>query len=1221
MSVIKSRHLLAFLVLALPSLLFAQATTASATYTGSDTTTAGNWTGKYGADGQLIATDLTNPPTYATASLSGDSTWIWASSSTDPRALQASSGSSSRIASTYYAASFTINLNLTDGNTHKISLYLCDFDSGNRAETISIVDAGSKAVLSTQSFSSFIGGIYATWTIKGNVQMQVVDTGGFNAVVNGIFFDTPGSTAPTTTASATYTGADTATLGNWTGKYGVDGQLIATDLTAPPTYATVSLTGDSTWVWANPSSDPRALQLSSGAVTRIASTYYASSFIIDVNLTDGNTHKISLYLCDFDSGGRSQTISVIDAASTSLLSKQSFTSFVGGIYETWTVKGHVRFEVVDTSGLNALVNGIFFDTPGSTAPVTTASATYAGADTTTLGNWTGKYGVNGQLIPSDLTSPPAYATVGLTGDSTWVWANPSSDPRSLQVSSGSSSHIASTYYANSFIIDVNLTDGNTHKISLYLCDFDSGGRAETISIVDALSKAVLSSQSFSSFVGGAYQAWEIKGHVQIEAVHTSGVNAVVNGIFFDPPANAPTVTITANPTQIQSGAGSTLSWSSTNTSACTASAGWSGTQPTSGSTSVSPTTTTSYTLTCTGAGGSVQATATVTVAASTVSYWVYYNGQFNWPGDYSFNATPNYASTAGLPLSGPYDIQLTTQQWGGWQPYAPNNSFNLTPYTYLTFALKPTVANQAWTCYFYKAGASSASTVVNVLNYGPAPVVGQWGVYTIPLTALGVSGASIDTFTIQDQSGLTSNLWYIDNVAFTPASGISYPPIVTFNSSPILFTSTGTTTLTWSSTNATSCAASGGWSGSVATSGTQKIAVTGTNSYALTCTGLGGSVTASASVTVTNPNAFSIQVSGNKFVNGLGKTVQLRGVNLSSMEYVAIQGWDPSDPTGGSFGQPDNPKWSAINAWKANIVRIPLNEDSWLGLTCTDTGGVVHNADPGGNYKQFVANLVQEANNAGIYVILDLHWAAPGNSCPMLQSQMADSDHSLAFWTSIANTYKNNPAVLFELFNEPFLDFDFTGDPWQYLMFGTGGSFSGYPATGNSGAWENVETSWTIASYQAMINAVRATGAANVVLIGSLSYTADLSGWLSHKPTDPIGQMAATWHPYPAYGATWGTPAWAQPDYAPEIFTEVQDILAAGIPVIATETGDQDSAGTVGAPLVDTITTFADANGVSVLGWTWDVWQGPDFILIQDVNGTPTDGYGQFFQSWMVNHP
>jgi hypothetical protein len=547
----------------------------------------------------------------------------------------------------------------------------------------------------------------------------------------------------------------------------------------------------------------------------------------------------------------------------------------------------------------------------------------------------------------------------------------------------------------------------------------------------------------------------------------------------------------------------------------------------------------------------------------------------------------------------------------------------LLPYASVTFALKPTVANQTWTCFFTAVGATTSGPSINVLDYGPAPVVGQWGIYTIPLSVLGVSGATIQTMAIQDQTGLASNTWYVDNVGFLPAGDgpNSYPPTALISSSPVAVPSGGGSTLTWSSTNATSCTASGGWSGSVATAGSKAVDPANTSGYALTCSNPYGSATASAGVTVYHPGTFSIQAAGNKFINGSGNTVQLRGVNLSGMEFTAMDGYDPTDPTGGNFGQPNNPNWSAIQAWRAGIVRIPLNEDSWLALTCTDTGGAVHQADPGNNYKQALANLVKEANQAGLYVILDLHWAAPGSSCPMLQSQMADSDHSLAFWTSLANAYKNNPAVMFELFNEPFLDFDFTGDPWQYMMFGTGGSFSGYPATGNSGDWVNVQTPWNIASYQAMINAIRATGATNVVLIGSVSYTADLSGWLSHKPLDSLNQMAATWHPYPTYGAAWGTAAYAQPNYSPEIFTEVQAILAAGIPVIATETGDQDTAGTVGAPLVQTVTTFVDANGVSLLGWTWDVWSNPDDVLIKDVNGTPTDGYGQFFQSWMVNHP
>jgi hypothetical protein len=368
-------------------------------------------------------------------------------------------------------------------------------------------------------------------------------------------------------------------------------------------------------------------------------------------------------------------------------------------------------------------------------------------------------------------------------------------------------------------------------------------------------------------------------------------------------------------------------------------------------------------------------------------------------------------------------------------------------------------------------------------------------------------------------------------------------------------------------------------------------------------------------------SGLAIRVQGNQFVDGGGKAVQLRGVNFSGFEYVAVQGWDPGDPSGGQGGQANGPKWSAIKAWKANVVRIPLNEASWLGYACTDLAGKTHNPDPGANYKAVVESQVTQAIAAGLYVILDLHWAAPGTTCPMLQAQMADADHSLAFWSSVATLYKNNPAVMFELFNEPFLDFEFSGSAWQYLMKGTGGSFSGYPATDSSGAWSDVKHAWAIASYQQMINAVRATGASNVVLVGALQYTQDLSGWLANRPSDPQGQMAATWHAYPTFGTAWGTTAYAQPNLSPQIWSEVQAVRAAGFPVIATETGDQNSAGTVGSPLVANVTAFADKNGVSVIGWAWDVWGDADNVLVKDVNGTPTDGYGLFFHNWLLNHP
>jgi len=499
----------------------------SATYAGLDAATQGLWTGKYGANGYLIANDTTSPPSYATVSLTGDSTYTWAgaSSANCPRGLQVSSGSANCIGSAYYSSSsFSINVNLTDGNTHRVSLYLVDWDSTARAETISILDAASNEVLDTQSFANFHNGAYAVWNIQGHVLIQVTKTAGNNAVVAGIFFDA----APP--SAATYSGLDTTTQGTWTGKYGADGKVIANDLSALPAYATASLTGDTVYTWAAASSAncPRALQVSSGSANCIASTYYSgSSFTINLNLLDGNAHRIALYLLDWDSTARAESISVLDATSNAVLNTQTFSSFHNGEYAVWNVQGHVLIQVTRTGGSNGVVAGIFFDT----APT---SATYSGLDTTTQGTWTGKYGSNGEIVANGANTTPGLATVSLTDDTAYTWAASTTDVRALQTSSGASSRIASAFYSSSsFVVNLNLTDGNVHKISLYLLDWDGSARSETVSVVDAENNAVLNTQSFSSFHNGEYAVWNVQGHVLIQVTRTGGSNAVVSGIFVD----------------------------------------------------------------------------------------------------------------------------------------------------------------------------------------------------------------------------------------------------------------------------------------------------------------------------------------------------------------------------------------------------------------------------------------------------------------------------------------------------------------------------------------------------------------------------------------------------------------------------------------------------------------------------------------------------------------
>jgi dienelactone hydrolase len=80
-------------------------------------------------------------------------------------------------------------------------------------------------------------------------------------------------------------------------------------------------------------------------------------------------------------------------------------------------------------------------------------------------------------------------------------------------------------------------------------------------------------------------------------------------------AAAPTLSFSASPATIVSGANSTLTWSSTNASTCNASGAWSGTKATSGTfTTPALAVATTYTLGCTGAGGTASKTVTVSLA-------------------------------------------------------------------------------------------------------------------------------------------------------------------------------------------------------------------------------------------------------------------------------------------------------------------------------------------------------------------------------------------------------------------------------------------------------------------------------------------------------------------------------------------------------------------------------------------------------------------------------
>jgi aryl-phospho-beta-D-glucosidase BglC (GH1 family) len=107
----------------------------------------------------------------------------------------------------------------------------------------------------------------------------------------------------------------------------------------------------------------------------------------------------------------------------------------------------------------------------------------------------------------------------------------------------------------------------------------------------------------------------------------------------------------------------------------------------------------------------------------------------------------------------------------------------------------------------------------------------------------------------------------------------------------------------------------------------------------------------------------ALHVQGNQLVDTNGKIVRLLGVNRSGSEYMCVQGFGIFD------GTVDAAAIAAITAWHVNTVRVPLNEDCWLGIN-------VSNAYTGNAYQSAIIDFVQALNNAGVYVILELHWSA-----------------------------------------------------------------------------------------------------------------------------------------------------------------------------------------------------------------------------------------------------
>jgi hypothetical protein len=173
-----------------------------------------------------------------------------------------------------------------------------------------------------------------------------------------------------------------------------------------------------------------------------------------------------------------------------------------------------------------------------------ASAVLVGQDSASQGNWARVGGADGYLIARGAAAVPGYATAAVSGAASWTWAGATADPRALRTP-GAADRLAACWYApGSFAVALDLA-GGPRRVSAYFLDWDGGGRAQRVEVLDAATGAVLDARAVSGFGGGTYLTWDLAGAVVLRVTRTAGPNAVLSGLFFGaPPAPPPSSSAT-----------------------------------------------------------------------------------------------------------------------------------------------------------------------------------------------------------------------------------------------------------------------------------------------------------------------------------------------------------------------------------------------------------------------------------------------------------------------------------------------------------------------------------------------------------------------------------------------------------------------------------------------------------------------------------------------------
>lgn len=251
-----------------------------------------------------------------------------------------------------------------------------------------------------------------------------------------------------------------------------------------------------------------------------------------------------------------------------------------------------------------------------------------------------------------------------------------------------------------------------------------------------------------------------------------------------------------------------------------------------------------------------------------------------------------------------------------------------------------------------------------------------------------------------------------------------------------------------------------------------------------------------------------LKVVGNRICDQNSNPVQLRGMSMFWSQWSASW-WNASVVNN-----------LAASPWKISIIRAAMGVES---------GGYL--SDKVGQ-KALVTTVVNAAINKGIYVIIDWHDHAA--------HQTVNSNASISFFTEMANTYKNVPNVIFEIYNEPV-------------------------------------SSWaTIKPYHnSVIKAIRDTGANNLIVVGTPTWSQDVDVASTSKVTG--SNIAYTLHFYAG-------------SHSQSLRDKANTAMANGCAIMVTEYGTCDASGNGNFNSTETANWYAWMDQNKITSCNWEVF-------------------------------